>query len=78
VDVGGIELEVVELQDWYRFRLPFVAVDWLELMPIKKATSSDVHRLLEQQDANASANTALTLILRKSGTAGCRNRYSEQ
>jgi FkbM family methyltransferase len=62
VDVEGMELDVLESNDWDRFRPRFVAVEWLEPLSVKSAISSDVHGFLEQQKYELICKTPLTLI----------------
>lgn len=70
VDVEGMELNVLESNDWDRFRPRFVAVEWLEPLSVKSAISSDVHRFLEQQKYELICKTPLTLIYCESGIGG--------
>jgi hypothetical protein len=69
VDVEGMELDVLESHDWTRFRPRFVAVEWLEPLAVKAATSSSVHRFLVQQRYEFICKTPATLIFCESETA---------
>jgi FkbM family methyltransferase len=62
VDVEGMELEVLESNDWERFRPRFLAVEWLGSPSVKEAISSDVHCFLEQQKYQLICKTPATLI----------------
>lgn len=62
VDVEGMELDVLESNDWERFRPRFVAVEWLEPLSVESATASDLHGFLKQQKYELICKTPLTLI----------------
>jgi FkbM family methyltransferase len=69
VDVEGMELEVLESNQWDRFRPRFVAVEWLEPPSVKQAILSGVHRFLEEQKYEFICKTPATLIFCESKTA---------
>jgi len=69
VDVEGMEMDVLESHDWRRFRPRFVAVEWLEPLSVKSATSSGVHRFLVQQKYELICKTPATLIFCQGETA---------
>jgi len=77
VDVEGMELEVLESNDWDRFRPRFIAVEWLEPPSVKQAISSGVHRFLEQQRYELICKTPATLIFCESETADSGYKDSE-
>jgi FkbM family methyltransferase len=72
VDVEGMELEVLESNDWDRFRPRFVAVEWLEPPSVKVAMSTGVYDFLEQQEYELICKTPATLIFceSKAGDSG--------
>jgi FkbM family methyltransferase len=62
VDVEGMELEVLESNQWDRFRPRFIAVEWLEPPSVRQAISSGLHRFLERQKYEFICKTPATLI----------------
>jgi FkbM family methyltransferase len=62
VDVEGMELDVLESNDWDRFRPLFVAVEWLGPRSVRSAMSSGVHGFLEQRKYELICKTPLTLV----------------
>jgi FkbM family methyltransferase len=77
VDVEGMELDVLESNDWDRVRPRFVAVEWLEPPSVKGAVSSGVHHFLEQQEYELICKTPATLIFCESEAAESGYKNSE-
>ena len=77
VDVEGMELEVLESNDWDRFRPRFVAVEWLGPPSVKVAMSTGVHDFLEQQEYELICKTPATLIFCESKVADSGYKRSE-
>ena len=77
VDVEGMELEVLESNDWDRFRPRFIAVEWLEPPSVKVAMSTGVHDFLEQQEYELICKSPATLIFCESETADSGYKNSE-
>lgn len=77
VDVEGMELEVLESNDWDRFRPRFVAVEWLGPPSIKVAMSTGVHDFLEQQEYELICRTPATLIFCESKAVDSGYKRSE-